>query len=277
MREKTIRIAISMLLIAVICTIAISAEKPEKPPEWKQGHKYTVHSYDEPRPDTIRPGKNSSQAPSDAIIIFDGTNTDGLCNGKMEPTKWIINKDKALQCTKKAGTVRSKQAFGSIQLHVEFATPPVKGTGQSRGNSGVFLMGTYELQVLDSWQIKPGGHDTYDNKTYADGQCGSIYGQKKPLVNASKSHGEWQTYDVIFHRPIFKGKTNEVIKPGTITVLHNGVLIQDNWPIKGVTHHKRTANYRYHPDKMPLTFQDHGNPIRYRNIWVREIPEQITE
>ena len=186
MREKTIRIAISMLLIAVICTIAISAEKkPEKPPEWKQGHKWQVHDYKEPLPDTIRPGKNSSDAPSDAIIIFDGTNTNELSDGKGAPTKWTINDEKALQCTKKAGTLRSKQAFGSIQLHVEFATPPVKGTGQGRGTSGIFLMSTYELQVLDSWQKKTG--QEYDNKTYADGQCGSIYGQKKPLVKETLS------------------------------------------------------------------------------------------
>lgn len=275
MSKKATSVIIATLAIAVICTIGFTAEKPEKPPEWKQGKKWQVHDYKEPKPDIIRAGKTSSEAPSDAIVIFDGTNTDALCDGGGNPTKWIINKEGALECTKKAGTIRSKQAFGSIQLHVEFATPKeVKGTGQGRGNSGVFLMGTYELQVLDSWQkeIKE-----YDNATYADGQCGAIYGQKKPLVNASRSHGEWQSYDVIFHRPVFKGKTSEIIKPGTITVLHNGVLIQDNWPIKGVTHHKKTAAYRYHPDKMPLTFQDHGNPIRYRNIWVREIPEQITE
>ena len=266
------RVVIGILAVAVICTIAVSAEKKEeKPRDKKEGGKYFVHDETEPKPEIIRPGKTASQAPSDAIVIFDGKNTDGVCANDGKPTKWIITKEGSLQCTKKAGTVRSKKEFGSIQLHVEFKTPQiVKGTSQGRGNSGIFLMGTYELQVLDSWQKST---KAYDNPTYADGQAGAIYGQKPPLVNATRSHGEWQTYDVIFHRPIFKGKTDVVVRPATITVLLNGVLVQDNWPIKGITHHKRTANYKYHPDKKPLTFQDHNNPIEYRNIWVREIDD----
>lgn len=272
MKEKIMRVFIGMLAVAVICTIAISAEnKEEKPRDKKEGGKYYVHDETEPKPVIVRPGKTAGQAPSDAIVVFDGKTTDGLSDEGGNKTKWIITDEGALQCTNKAGTVRSKGEFGSIQLHVEFATPEkVVGTGQGRGNSGVFLMGTYELQVLDSWQKST---KEYDNPTYADGQCGSIYGQKPPLVNPTRSQNEWQTYDVIFHRPIFKGRTDEVIRPGTITVLLNGVLVQDNWPIKGITYHKKTAEYKYHPDKMPLKFQDHGNPIKYRNIWVREIDD----
>ncbi|MGI6271923.1 MAG: 3-keto-disaccharide hydrolase [Anaerohalosphaeraceae bacterium] len=260
MKGKAMKVGLAVLILAVLCTVAVSQD----PPRNKKTNGYFVHDEKEPAPPVVKPGDKCGQPPSDAIVIFDGTSTENLCDEVGNPTKWIINDEGALECTRKAGTVRTKQEFGSIQLHIEWATPKeVSGSGQGRGNSGVFLQGTYELQVLDS----------YNNPTYADGQAGAIYGQKKPLVNVCRAPGEWQTYDVIYHRPIFKGRTNEVVRPATITVFHNGVLVQDNWPIKGITYHKQTAEYKYHPDKMPLKLQDHGNPIRYRNIWVREIDD----
>ena len=267
MKEKATRMCIAVLVGAVICTIGISAEDKPKPREKKVGSKYFVHDKTERPPPVVAPGKTDDQPPADAVVLFDGTDVSAWCDGKGNATKWII-KDGAMECVKKAGYVRTKNEFGSCQLHIEWATPTeVKGSGQSRGNSGVFLMNTYEVQVLDS----------YDNVTYADGQAASVYGQKKPLVNVSRAPGEWQSYDIVFHRPIFKGKTNEVVRPATITIFHNGVLVQDHWAIKGVTWHKKQSAYRYHADKMPIQLQDHGNPIRYRNIWVREIPEIITE
>ncbi len=267
MKEKSTRICIAVVVGAVICTIGISAEDKPKPREKTVGSTYFVHDLTEDQPEISAAGQTDDQPPGDAAVLFDGTDVSAWCDGKGNATKWII-KDGAMECVKKAGYVRTKKEFGSCQLHIEWATPTeVKGSGQSRGNSGVFLMNTYEVQVLDS----------YDNVTYADGQAASVYGQKKPLVNVSRGPGEWQTYDIVFHRPIFKGKTNEVVRPATITIFHNGVLVQDHWEIKGVTWHKKQSAYRYHADKMPIQLQDHGNPIRYRNIWIREIPEIITE
>ena len=262
MREKAAKLGLAIAILAVVCTIAVSQEAG--PRAKKAGGKYFVHDMDEPRPPVVQAGETSSQPPSDAIVIFNGKNTDELSDEGGNPTKWIINDEGALECTKKAGTVRTKKDFGSIQLHIEWATPKqVVGSSQGRGNSGVFLQGTYEVQVLDC----------YDNDTYPDGQAGSIYGQKKPLVNVCKAPGEWQTYDIVYHRPIFKDKTDEVIRPGTATLFLNGVLVQDNWPIKGITYHNRTADYHYHADKLPIKLQDHGNAIRYRNIWIREIDD----
>ena len=171
----------------------------------------------------------------------------------------------AMWPTDDSGMIQSKQEFGSCQVHIEFATPKTpKGRGQGRGNSGVFLMGRYEVQVLDS----------YDNTTYPDGQAGALYGRSKPLVNASRKPGEWQTYDIIFHRPEFKD--GKVVKRATFTVLHNGVLIQDNYELSGGTGWRgmnSISEYEAHGDKGPLKLQDHGNPVLFRNIWVRELKD----
>src|SRR3989442_6782558 len=152
---------------------------------------------------------------------------------------------------------------GDVQLHVEWATTaPPRGEGQERGNSGVFLMGLYEIQVLDS----------YHNDTYADGHAAAVYGQTPPLVNASRPPGQWQTYDIVFHRPRF-APNGSVPDSARITVLHNGVLVQDNTIITGGTVHARRAHYEPHPDRLPLMLQDHGNPVRYPEIWIRELPQ----
>jgi hypothetical protein len=170
-------------------------------------------------------------------------------------------KDGALECVKGSGYIRTLQAFGDCQLHVEWAAPtPPEGTSQGRGNSGVFLMGMYEVQVLDS----------HENVTYADGQAAAAYGQHPPLVNASLPPGQWQTYDILFTRPRFNDR-GEVTSPARLTVLHNGVLVQHNVELVGPTGWLKRDPYRAHPDKLPISLQDHGNPVRYRNLWVREL------
>jgi hypothetical protein len=162
-----------------------------------------------------------------------------------------------------SGIIQTRQPFGDCQLHVEFTepTPPV-GEGQERGNSGVFLMGLYEIQVLDSYQ----------SKTYADGQASAVYAQFPPQVNASRPPGQWQTYNIIFHGPRFD-KDGKVLRPARVTVLHNGVLVQDNVELSGPTGHHVRPPYKPTPDKLPLSLQDHGNPVRFRNIWIRELGE----
>ena len=235
-----------------------------------------VHETDEtkqPQPPVIEPGYSScgetvGKAPSDAIVLFDGTDKtmQNWTDTKGGPTKWKFV-DGALESVKKAGYIQTKQKFGSCQLHVEWAAPStVIGDGQGRGNSGVFLMGIYEVQVLDC----------FENKTYPDGQTGALYGRSKPLVNACRKPGEWQSYDIIFHRPIFDKETGEVLKMATFTVLHNGVLVQDHVKLTGGTGwrgYHSISEYAAHDDEGTICLQDHGNPVRFRNIWVRPLKD----
>ena len=232
-----------------------------------------VHERDpekQPQPKVVEPkpyDAEAAKAPDDAIVLFDGTEATfknwTATNGK--PTKWRLV-DGALESVKKAGYIQSKQEFGSCQLHIEFATPKEpKGKEQARGNSGVFIMGQYEIQVLDS----------YKNETYPDGQCGALYGRVKPLVNASRGPGEWQTYDITFHRPIFNDK-GEVTRKAKFHVVHNGVVIHDNVELSGGTGWRgphSISEYKKHADKGPLQMQDHGNPVRFRNIWIKELED----
>ncbi len=200
--------------------------------------------------------------PSDAIVLFDGVDLSKWRAADNSPSRWIVQ-DGCMESVTGAGYIYSRDSFGDIQLHVEWATPAkVEGGSQGRGNSGVFLMGLYEVQVLDS----------YGNHTYADGQAAAIYGQYPPLANASRGPGEWQSYDIFFRRPRFK-RDGTVSKPALMTVLHNGVLVQDNEEIWGPTSWLQNHPYWSHPDQLPLAFQDHGNPVRYRNIWVRKLDE----
>jgi hypothetical protein len=204
-------------------------------------------------PPIVDPG-DAAKAPSDAIVLFDGKSCEAFENGD----KCTIA-DGAF--TIGQGGIRSKQAFGDVQLHLEFATPEkVEGSGQGRGNSGVYLMGRYEVQILDS----------FDNQTYFDGQAASIYKQSPPLVNASRKPGEWQTYDIIFDAPRFS-EDGSVAKPARVTVLHNGVLVQHAFELLGGTFYDRPPAYTKHEDKAPFNIQYHGNPVKFRNIWVREI------
>ncbi len=232
-----------------------------------------VHETDpakQPQPKVITPGTCSApdrpgSAPSDAVVLFDGKDLNNWTSTvKDRPTKWIV-KDGAMMPTRGSGYIRSKQEFGSCQLHVEWATPAkVTGRDQGRGNSGVFLLGRYEVQILDS----------YNNTTYPDGQAGALYGRSVPLVNACRKPGEWQSFDIIFHRPVFDG--DKVVKRATFTVLHNGVLIQDHVELTGGTDWRgphAVSPYKPHGDKGPIKLQDHGNPVRFRNIWVRELKD----
>jgi hypothetical protein len=213
----------------------------------------------EPEPEVVTPGKSAGDPPSDAIILFDGKHLNSWADTKGNPAKWTVS-DGAMTVAKGSGDIKTKQTFGDIQLHIEWRTPAkVEGEGQGRGNSGIFLDEKYELQVLDS----------YNNRTYSNGQAGSIYKQTMPMVNASKPPGEWQTYDVVYLAPKFN--ENGTLKtPGRITVFHNGVLIHHNTEIKGTTEYIGKPKIIAH-DKGSVRLQDHGNPTSFRNIWVREL------
>ncbi|MFT6621101.1 MAG: 3-keto-disaccharide hydrolase [Verrucomicrobiia bacterium] len=222
----------------------------------------------QPQPPIVTPkpyDADAAKAPADAIALFDGTaaSLKNWTTTKGDPTTWK-RVDGSLESGR--GYVQSKGRFGSCQLHIEFATPSVaKGKGQGRGNSGVFLMGQYEIQVLDS----------YGNTTYPDGQCGALYGRAKPLVNASRKPGEWQTYDITFHRPLFDAK-GAVTRRAKFHVIHNGEIIHDNLELSGGTGWQGShavSEYRKHSDTGPLQMQDHGNPVRFRNIWIKELED----
>jgi len=218
--------------------------------------KWAVHDPERPVPAVVEPGP----PPSDAIVLFDGKSLAAFQNDKGGDAGWAIE-DGAL-VVNGTGGIQTRAGFGSCQLHLEWATPAkVEGKDQGRGNSGVFLMSRYEVQVLDS----------YDNRTYADGQAAAVYGQNPPLVNACRKPGQWQTYDIIFHRPKFEG--GKLVAPATVTVLHNGILVQDHFAIRGSTAHKTEAKYAAHGDQAPLALQDHGNPVRYRNLWLRRLAD----
>lgn len=219
-----------------------------------------------PQPSVVTPGMVSTPdkvgtAPSDAVVLFDGQSLTNWVSLDGSPTKWIT-RDGYMECVKGSGYIRTLQNFGDCQLHVEWATPtPAHGEGQGRGNSGVFFgLDRYEIQVLDS----------YHSQTYADGGAAAVYGQYPPLVNASRPPGEWQTYDIIYTAPRFEFD-GKLISPVHETVFHNGVLVQNNVQLTGPTSWLERAPYQPHPEKQPISLQDHGNPVRFRNIWVREL------
>jgi len=227
--------------------------------------KWKTHDLDRPLPPVVTPGTSSTQdspgkPPSDAIVLFDGNNLSQWLDKDGAPAKWKVESG-YFEVVPHTGYIHTKTPFGDCQLHVEFSEPvPPKGNSQERGNSGVFLMGLYEIQVLDS----------YENKTYADGQAAAVYGQYPPLVNASRPPGQWQSYDIVFHAPHFDPQ-GKLLRPARVTVFHNGVLVQDNVEIRGRTAIGDIPTYEPGPDKAPLALQDHGNPVRYRNIWIREL------
>jgi hypothetical protein len=224
--------------------------------------KWAIHDMNRPLPRVVDPGPAAPPVPppSDAIVLFDGKDLSEWTDAKGNPAGWKVENG-YMEVVAKTGSIRTKREFGDCQLHVEWAAPAeVKGDGQERGNSGVFLMDRYEVQVLDG----------YNNKTYADGITAAIYGQYPPLVNACRKPGEWQTYDIIFRGPRFD-KDGKVVEPARMTVFHNGVLVHDNDELTGPTANKARPPYAVHPEKQPLSLQDHGNPVRYRNIWIREL------
>jgi len=258
MKVKSFYSGIIILLLAALigCTaVETDTEFVPKPYDIK-----VMYDENQPQPPVVTPPPSTEiKAPSDAIILFDNKDLFEWTDSKGNPPKWKVENG-YMEAVKDAGGIQTKQDFGSCQLHVEWATPSeVKGEGQGRGNSGVFLMNCYEVQVLDS----------YNNKTYPTGMAAAVYAQSPPLVNASRPPGKWQSYDIIFHRPVFK--EGKIFKAATITVFHNGVLVQDNYEIQGPTEYKKVPKYKVHPDKGPISLQDHGNPVRYRNIWIREL------
>lgn len=228
------------------------------------GNKYRVHDGTRPQPPVITPPTFSTpdapgRAPSDAIVLFDGTSMDRWKSANGDgPAPWKIENGAMVVG---GGNIVSRDEFGDCQLHIEFCAPnPPKGQDQGRGNSGVFLMGRYEIQVLDN----------YDNVTYPDGQAGSVYGQYPPLVNASRKPGEWQSYDILWTAPRF-GDDAKLKTPAYVTILHNGVVVQNHSELFGATGHRNTPGYWSHGPTGPISLQDHGDPVRYRNIWVRPI------
>jgi len=215
----------------------------------------------EPVPPKVKAGEATNTAPSDAKILFDGSNLSAWVNEKdgSNPT-WNIEED-ILTVNTGTGGIKTKESFGDMQLHLEWRSPSeVKGDGQGRGNSGVIIMEKYEVQILDS----------YENETYTNGQAASIYKQSPPLANVTKAPGEWNTYDIIFTAPRFN-ENGMLLSPAKITVLHNGVLVQNNYTLRGPTEYIGIPNYTKHEEKLPIHLQDHGNPVSFRNIWVREL------
>ncbi|NVJ63299.1 MAG: DUF1080 domain-containing protein [Flavobacteriaceae bacterium] len=250
---KSTKLALLLFLFVSMGAFA-QQEEPTKP---------EATEFYEPVPPVVTPGKNGS-APSDAIVLFDGSNLDAWesTRGEGGAAPWTINKDGSMTVANRTGDIRTKQSFGDVQLHIEWSSPKkVMGSNQSRANSGVFLQERYEVQVLDN----------NDNPTYVNGQVGSIYKQAIPLAMASVPTGEWNSYDIIYHAPKFDA-LGRVTKKGTITVLHNGVLIQDHHKILGTTEYIGWPKNIRH-GKAPIRLQDHGDNSRvsYRNIWVREL------
>lgn len=230
------------------------------------GTKWHVHDGERPQPRIVTPGKTFSHmapAPSDATVLFDGKDLSKWESANGGPAKWKVE-DGHMEVVPKSGSIQTKGKFADFQMHIEFATPSkVEGEGQHRGNSGILFNGMYELQVLNC----------YENKTYPDGQCGALYGQIPPLVNASKPPGEWQTYDIVFESPRWD-KSGKLVKKAAITVLHNGVLLHNHREFQGTTPHRKNGDYsKVHPPEVFIQLQDHGNPMRFRNIWLRPIGE----
>ncbi len=241
----------SLVLLSLVFTFASAQTEPGKDPA-------TTERW-EPIPPKVTPGKGTLP-PSDAIVLFDGKNTQAWETEKGEVIGWKVA-DGAMTVVKGTGGIHTKQAFADCQLHVEWKSPtPPVGEGQGRGNSGIFLMSTYELQVLDS----------YESRTYSNGQAASIYKQYIPLVNACLAPGEWQVYDIIFTAPRF-GESGRMVVPASVTVLHNGILVQNHVNLLGPTEYIGLPLYKAGEAKMPIMLQDHGDPVSYRNIWIRPL------
>lgn len=241
------------MLTAILVSALLNAQDPASLPP--------VHDRNRPAPRVVDPG-SAGKPPSDAVVLFDGKDLSKWRSQKGGgAAPWKVA-DGYFEVVKDTGGIETGDSFGDCQLHLEWASPaPPVGEDQDRGNSGVFFMGgRYEVQVLDS----------YKSATYPDGQAGALYGQYPPLVNATRAPGEWQTYDIVFHGPRFD-PAGKVLSPARVTVFLNGVLIQDAQTLTGPTAHKARPPYEAHPDKLPISLQDHGHPVRFRNIWLRPL------
>jgi len=239
------------------------ADQPKAPVGYSDtpfipGSKYRVHDSDRPQPAIVTPGGHGSP-PSDAVVLFDGTSLAAWQSVKGGPAGWKVEHG-YMEVVPKSGDIRTEQEVGDCQLHLEWAAPAeVKGDSQGRGNSGVFMMGRYEIQVLDC----------FDNPTYADGTAAAIYGEFPPLVNACRKPGEWQVYDIIWTAPRFNGA--QLAAPAYLTMLFNGVLVHNHQALIGPTSHRKVVPWEAHPPVGPLRLQDHNNPMRFRNIWYRAL------
>lgn len=224
------------------------------------GGQWHVHDGNRPLPETVIPGSEYGQPPSDAITLFAGKDLSAWESAKGGEAEWEITQDSIMRVKPGTGDIRTKQAFGDCQLHLEFACPAeIKGDGQGRGNSGVFLMEKYEIQVLDGYQ----------NPTYADGITASIYGEFPPLVNACREPGAWQSYDILWTAPRFDGTT--LISPAFVTLIHNGVVVHNHVALLGPTGHRDVYDYKAHAPTGKLKLQDHGDLVSFRNIWCRDL------
>lgn len=270
--RSTSTITLCVLMSAGSATWAANTGSPFYGDAPDEHHPWAVHDRNRPQPKLVTPGTFSSleqpgKPPSDAIILFDGTDLSKweADEGQGVPTKWVV-KNGAMECVPGSGYIRTREKFGDCQLHVEWAAPTkAEGESQGRGNSGVFLMGQVEVQVLDN----------YNNPTYADGFAASVYGVSPPLANALRPPGQFQTYDIVFRRPIYKN--GQCVDPGYVTVFLNGVLVQDHAALEGPTGHMRRSKPGPFEEAGPLKLQDHGNPVRYRNIWYRPLPPRAME
>lgn len=242
-------------------------------------HAWSVHDMNRPNPVKVTPGALPGQPPSDAVVLFDGTKESferNWCDSKGNPTQWKYG-DGDFYCVpgwKNGGDIYTKASFGDCQLHLEYrhdadlGVVPKNGA-QMHGNSGVFIMGNYEIQVMESYGTDPAN---MKNPNYADGQAGAVYAENPPMVNPSRKPGEWQVYDIVFHQPKWDGA--KLLHPGSVTVFFNGVLVQDHWEMEGLTTHCRRRPLAPHAKKGQLHFQDHGCPVHFRNVWIREIPSR---
>lgn len=241
------RVLLGIVVGTGIVAASIATCRGFQPREYKSGVVW-------PEPKVVTPGKTDSEPPSDAIVLFDGKDLSKWENGE----RWEVKDGYAVV---KGADITTKDSFGDYQLHVEFASPEkVSGRGQGRGNSGVYLALRYEVQILDS----------FENQTYFDGQCASLYKQSPPMVNACRKPGEWQSYDIIFTAPRF-ADDGKVLKPAYVTVIHNGVVVHNHFELQGGTYYDKPAAYEKHSEKQPIRLQNHGNPVKFRNIWLREI------
>jgi 3-keto-disaccharide hydrolase len=249
MNGRFVRLLAALALVAGPVSAQPSADWP-------------IHSNDRPKPAVVSPGNTALPvpAPAGATILFGGADLSKWMQVKGDTLRWVV-RDDYFEVQPGSGDLRTRDSFGDAEVHIEWMAPdPPRGSGQDRGNSGLYLMSTYELQILDSWE----------NPTYADGQAGAIYGQFPPLVNASRPPGEWQSYDVVFRGPRFDS-SGSLLRPATMTVRHNGVLVQDNVTLSGPTGHYARPPYNAHAEKLPILLQDHGHRVRFRNIWLREL------